>query len=54
MEKKVINPWQWQDQFGFAQGISVDNPQRVLMCAGQTSVRGSSAVQSTTCNRQPG
>jgi enamine deaminase RidA (YjgF/YER057c/UK114 family) len=38
MDKTAINPWQWQDNFGFSQGISVENPQRLLVCAGQTSV----------------
>jgi len=37
MNKKTVNPWTWQDNFGFAQGISVENPQRTLYCAGQTS-----------------
>jgi enamine deaminase RidA (YjgF/YER057c/UK114 family) len=35
---KAINPWQWQDQFGFSQAIDVRGAQRVVYCAGQTSV----------------
>jgi enamine deaminase RidA (YjgF/YER057c/UK114 family) len=35
---KAINPWQWQEQFGFSQGIDVRGADRVLYCAGQTSV----------------
>jgi enamine deaminase RidA (YjgF/YER057c/UK114 family) len=38
MERRVINPWSWQDQFGFAQAVEVTGQQRVLYCAGQTSV----------------
>ncbi|MFQ5933341.1 MAG: RidA family protein [Dehalococcoidia bacterium] len=38
MEKRVINPWTWQDQFGFVQANEVSGAQRVLICAGQTSV----------------
>jgi 2-iminobutanoate/2-iminopropanoate deaminase len=38
MQKRLINPWTWQDQFGFVQGIEVTGPQRYLVCAGQTSV----------------
>jgi enamine deaminase RidA (YjgF/YER057c/UK114 family) len=38
MKKKVINPWRWQDRYGFAQAIEVDGAQRFLLCAGQTSV----------------
>lgn len=38
MERRVINPWTWQDQFGFAQALEVTDSERVLYCAGQTSV----------------
>jgi enamine deaminase RidA (YjgF/YER057c/UK114 family) len=37
MERRVINPWTWQDQHGFAQAIEVTGSERVLFCAGQTS-----------------
>ena len=40
MEKKIINPWKWQDPYGFVQGHEVTGAQRVLYCAGQTSVDG--------------
>lgn len=38
MEKRVINPWTWQDRFGFVQAQEVTGAERVLYCAGQTSV----------------
>jgi enamine deaminase RidA (YjgF/YER057c/UK114 family) len=38
MEQRKINPWKWQDQFAFSQGIEVTSPSRVLYCAGQASV----------------
>ena len=38
MERKIINPWKWQDSYGFVQGHEVAGGQRVLYCAGQTSV----------------
>jgi enamine deaminase RidA (YjgF/YER057c/UK114 family) len=38
MERRAINPWQWQDNFGYAQAIEVVGGQRVLYCAGQTSM----------------
>jgi enamine deaminase RidA (YjgF/YER057c/UK114 family) len=34
---EVINPWSWQDQFGFVQGVSVPPPSRWVFCAGQAS-----------------
>lgn len=38
MEQRQINPWKWQDQYGFSQGVEVSNASRVLYCAGQASV----------------
>jgi enamine deaminase RidA (YjgF/YER057c/UK114 family) len=38
METRAVNPWKWQDQFAFAQGQEVTGGNRVLFCAGQTSV----------------
>ena len=38
MEQRKINPWKWQDQYGFSQGIEVTGASRVLYCAGQASV----------------
>ena len=37
MEQRNVNPWPWQDQFGFSQAVEVAGPERVLYCAGQTS-----------------
>jgi enamine deaminase RidA (YjgF/YER057c/UK114 family) len=34
----VVNPWTWQDAFGFSQAVDVTEGNRVLFCAGQTSV----------------
>ena len=38
MDRRVINPWTWQDQFGFVQANEISGAQRTLVCAGQTSV----------------
>lgn len=38
MEIKPVNPWTWQDNFGFSQAIEFSGHTRVLTCAGQTSV----------------
>jgi enamine deaminase RidA (YjgF/YER057c/UK114 family) len=38
MERRSINPWSWQDQFGFVQANEVSGASRVLVCSGQTSV----------------
>jgi enamine deaminase RidA (YjgF/YER057c/UK114 family) len=39
-ELKAVNPWTWQEAFGFAQAVEVRGGQRVLYCSGQTSVDG--------------
>ncbi len=38
MEKQIINPWTWQDQLGYAQGVLVSSPQQTLYAAGQGSL----------------
>jgi enamine deaminase RidA (YjgF/YER057c/UK114 family) len=42
-QTKKVNPWTWQDSFGFSQAIDVRQGGRVLYCAGQTSVDASGA-----------
>jgi enamine deaminase RidA (YjgF/YER057c/UK114 family) len=36
--REVVNPWSWQDQFGFVQANVLSDGRRVAYCAGQTSV----------------
>ena len=43
VENRKINPWTWQDQFGFSQAIETTGHKRVLRCAGQTSVDANGA-----------
>ena len=38
MEKHCVNPWEWQDQFGFSQAWRVDDPDSVVKISGQTAV----------------
>ena len=38
MERRIVNPWTWQDAFGFVQANELRGVQRALVCAGQTSV----------------
>ena len=37
MEQRNVNPWKWQDQWGFSQAVEVRGAERVLYCSGQTS-----------------
>jgi enamine deaminase RidA (YjgF/YER057c/UK114 family) len=35
---QAVNPWTWQEQFGFSQAIvTAEPPSRWVVCAGQTS-----------------
>jgi 2-iminobutanoate/2-iminopropanoate deaminase len=38
MEKNIINPWTWQDNFGYAQAIEVKQPTSTLYCSGQAAM----------------
>ena len=35
MEKQQVNPWAWQDQFGFSQAWRVDGAQSIVFVSGQ-------------------
>ena len=38
IERRAVNPWTWQDQFGFSQAVDVTGAGHLVLCAGQTSV----------------
>ena len=38
MEKTQVNPWSWQDQFGYSQAWKVDDAQSVVFLAGQVAL----------------
>jgi 2-iminobutanoate/2-iminopropanoate deaminase len=38
MEKKVINPWQWQDQRSYVQAVEVKQAAGTLYISGQTAI----------------
>ena len=38
MEKKSVNPWNWQDNFSFSQAVEITGSAQTLFCAGQTSI----------------
>ena len=37
MERRVVNPWTWQENFGFHQGHEVTGAERTLYLSGQLS-----------------
>jgi enamine deaminase RidA (YjgF/YER057c/UK114 family) len=38
MERRILNPWTWQDQMGYVQANEVSGAQRTIFLAGQGSV----------------
>ena len=44
MERRAINPWNWQAHFGFVQANEVREAQRILIISGQTAIDGNGHV----------
>lgn len=38
MEKRIINPWNWQDERSYVQAVEVKNVQATLYVSGQTAI----------------
>jgi enamine deaminase RidA (YjgF/YER057c/UK114 family) len=38
MEKRIINPWKWQDSRSYVQAVEVKNPDGTLYISGQTAI----------------
>jgi 2-iminobutanoate/2-iminopropanoate deaminase len=38
MTKTQLNPWKWQDMYGFSQGWQVDDSRSVIFVSGQASI----------------
>jgi enamine deaminase RidA (YjgF/YER057c/UK114 family) len=44
MQHRKLNPWTWQDPFGFSQAVEVVGARRLLFCAGQTALDAAGKV----------
>lgn len=44
MERRIFNPWTWQDEFGYVQANEVSGAQRTLYCSGQAANDASGAA----------
>jgi enamine deaminase RidA (YjgF/YER057c/UK114 family) len=44
MERRIVNPWTWQEQYGFNHGHEVTGAERTLYLAGQVSLDGEGKV----------
>lgn len=45
MEKQIINPWSWQDSFGYSQAIRLRDVSETLVLAGQTAMSADGVPQ---------
>ena len=43
MEKRIINPWQWQDSRSYVQAVEVKGVEGTLYCSGQAAVHADGA-----------
>ena len=46
MEKRQVNPWEWQNAFGYSQAWRVDEPQSIVYVAGQVAITPDGTVLS--------
>ncbi len=44
MEKRIINPWQWQDSRSYVQAVEVKGVEGTLYCSGQAAVHADGAI----------
>ncbi|TMK39099.1 MAG: RidA family protein [Actinobacteria bacterium] len=44
MDKTPVNPWSWQDQFGFSQAWRVDGAQSAMFASGQVAMSAEGQV----------
>ena len=44
MERTQVNPWRWQDQFGFSQAWRIDDGRAVIFVSGQAALSSEGEV----------
>lgn len=44
MTKTQVNPWTWQDQYGFSQGWKVEGARTIVVVSGQASISANGEV----------
>ena len=44
MEKTQINPWRWQDAYGFSQAWKIDGARSLIFVSGQASISADGVV----------
>ncbi|MDR6806944.1 enamine deaminase RidA (YjgF/YER057c/UK114 family) [Dyadobacter sp. BE34] len=54
MEKRIINPWTWQDELSYVQAVEVKNPTGTLYVAGQAAVHADGTSSNADMRTQLG
>jgi 2-iminobutanoate/2-iminopropanoate deaminase len=52
MEKREINPWQWQNERSYVQAVEVKNPEGTLYVSGQTAINSDGISSSENMESQ--
>ncbi len=52
MKKKVINPWQWQDELGYVQAVEVSDVKSTLYISGQAAVNADGTASNADMRTQ--
>jgi enamine deaminase RidA (YjgF/YER057c/UK114 family) len=52
MEKRIINPWQWQDGRSYVQAVEVKGATSTLYCSGQAAVHADGQSSTTDMKTQ--
>jgi 2-iminobutanoate/2-iminopropanoate deaminase len=52
MEKRVINPWKWQDGRHYVQAVEVKQVESTLYCAGQAAIHADGTSSSADMETQ--
>lgn len=52
MEKRIINPWKWQDERSYVQAVEVTKPEGTLYISGQTAIDDNGKSSTTDMKSQ--
>jgi len=54
MEKRIINPWIWQEELSYVQAVEVKETEGTLYCAGQAAVHADGTASNADMRTQLG
>jgi len=52
MEKRIINPWKWQNELHYVQAVEVTQDQGTLYCSGQAAIHPDGTLSSADMKTQ--